>query len=1261
MKKIFLLLSFFLICAISYSQQYPVTQNLGAPKTLVVTKGGIQVDSSLILPHFPDTASANISTFIKKYPGTLIRVGDSLYVRSADTTTWLPLNSGNVNIINNFFTYNTRLISGSAVWDSLLIYSVTKCIYYINGNLYGSAATNVTLAAADSSNPRIDVIYCDTSGNVGVITGVSSPDPVKPVVNPLSQIELTHIDVNAQATTPAGISKKIIYNENTGLPGEWTTSSTSGAITFNYATNPYKDLVSAFFDGGAALNQSAIFTNNANVNADTLSLLSMYLRLNSAVASISKTLLAIQLFKSGVLVSTTIQVESGRYGYNENILSAYQQLAIPFSDFTFRNPTDKTFDQIRIIAYDVVKLGFQIDYITAQVGGNPPPVTSNYWSLSGNDISASPTSVLGTTSKNPLSIVTLGVEAINIAEDGIIRLPRIFSNTDTTTYKPLAINTNDGELVRMDSWIGGGTGSVTAVTGVAPVFSSGGTTPSISMSIASTSTNGYLTQGDWNIFNNKLNPADTISLSTRVNNAYNSVTRLSDTSFYLKKPNDVKDTILLGNSIVYAENPIMARVSNDSNIIYFNPDTANVWRGGSGTIPTLQQVLDNNHNLVNNNNFQGTLAGTAQTGNNVNAFGNSAGEFNTGIWVNAFGNAAAETNVGNQVNAFGIAAGQDNSGSDVNFLGNLAGNANSGGSVNGLGLYAAKDNTGNNVNAFGYNTGVGNTANDINLFGKNASATANNQIVYTTDDGTYQTRLQQNNTQDNLINIPNESGTLLLDAPADGNLYGRQNNAWAIVSGGSGTVTSISQGYGITNSPNPIIATGTITVDTATLSGKYVRITDTANMLSPYPIGSGAATTVAFWDGTRSLTNNSQIAIDNSSPTSPSLQIRASTVTTRSFMNPTYSGVQYNATNYAINNISTTTPLFINHEEIINRESRLYSNSLQFSNLSTSGYVTLSPPTSFNNRNYTLPDSSGTIALNEYTVNSISRTPGKDSIIFYVGSTRYAIKDSVGTATGFVPYTGATTDVDLGTHILSAQGLRVTGTNGAGDLHLRHQATDATATGQSTALFADANGDLKYKNAGNFYTTLKTSGNAADAIYTYPSATTTLIGAADTSVLQRKNIAAYSLQANNTASAANVTTQTYRDVAEAAISGTITWTSGTAPTTLISANYQWQQIGKVVTVQVSLLYTNPSTLISAFTFPLPSDMPLPVTPTGWSAASSYLFTGSASSHATTSSLSTSALASFIRRDAANTGYEIGGGGALSSARGWKINLTYKAQ
>jgi len=93
---------------------------------------------------------------------------------------------------------------------------------------------------------------------------------------------------------------------------------------------------------------------------------------------------------------------------------------------------------------------------------------------------------------------------------------------------------------------------------------------------------------------------------------------------------------------------------------------------------------------------------------------------------------------------------------------------------------------------------------------------------------------------------------------------------------------------------------------------------------------------------------------------------------------------------------------------------------------------------------------------------------------------------------GYVPYTGATQDVDLDANKLSAKSVYIEGTNGAGHLHLKHQNADATATGQSTALYADSNGDLKYKNDNDYYTTLKTSSNTADRVYTYPDESCTL-------------------------------------------------------------------------------------------------------------------------------------------------------------------------
>jgi hypothetical protein len=58
------------------------------------------------------------------------------------------------------------------------------------------------------------------------------------------------------------------------------------------------------------------------------------------------------------------------------------------------------------------------------------------------------------------------------------------------------------------TWTTPTTGTVTSVTGTAPIASSGGATPAISISQATTSTNGYLSSTDWNTFNNK-QPAGT--------------------------------------------------------------------------------------------------------------------------------------------------------------------------------------------------------------------------------------------------------------------------------------------------------------------------------------------------------------------------------------------------------------------------------------------------------------------------------------------------------------------------------------------------------------------------------------------------------------------------------------------------------------------------------------------------------------------------------------------------------------------------------
>lgn len=76
-----------------------------------------------------------------------------------------------------------------------------------------------------------------------------------------------------------------------------------------------------------------------------------------------------------------------------------------------------------------------------------------------------------------------------------------------TAYAFSAVGTSGQVLTSSGAgaptWTTPTTGTVTSVTGTAPVVSSGGSTPAISMAAATASVNGYLTSTDWTTFNNK--------------------------------------------------------------------------------------------------------------------------------------------------------------------------------------------------------------------------------------------------------------------------------------------------------------------------------------------------------------------------------------------------------------------------------------------------------------------------------------------------------------------------------------------------------------------------------------------------------------------------------------------------------------------------------------------------------------------------------------------------------------------------------------
>ena len=118
--------------------------------------------------------------------------------------------------------------------------------------------------------------------------------------------------------------------------------------------------------------------------------------------------------------------------------------------------------------------------------------------------------VTGTLTATGSGGTVTSVAALTLGTTGTDLSSTVANSTTTpviTLNVPTASATNRGALSSAD-WTTfnnkqpAGT-YVTSVTGTAPVVSSGGTTPAISMAAASASVNGYLTSTDWSTFNSK--------------------------------------------------------------------------------------------------------------------------------------------------------------------------------------------------------------------------------------------------------------------------------------------------------------------------------------------------------------------------------------------------------------------------------------------------------------------------------------------------------------------------------------------------------------------------------------------------------------------------------------------------------------------------------------------------------------------------------------------------------------------------------------
>ena len=273
-----------------------------------------------------------------------------------------------------------------------LDYYVIANPYKINTEYYIAAPTTVTLTVGDATYARIDVIYADVNGVIGVLEGTPSASPIKPIVDPNTQRELTFRTVPALATVDPLVTNELVFDENTGIAGgEWDIlGSGLTALNFNSTAVAFSGTKSIYFDG---VNPyfNADFQSDVNISLANISTFYFRVYLTEVININAELIFQLQDTSLNIAGSARI-VKDGYFGLDRNVLNAWQIISIPIEFFNF--PYSE-FKGIRFSVSKSIKPKMYMDMLQFQFNVAQPDLTPTIYELTSNkktDIEANKTS-----------------------------------------------------------------------------------------------------------------------------------------------------------------------------------------------------------------------------------------------------------------------------------------------------------------------------------------------------------------------------------------------------------------------------------------------------------------------------------------------------------------------------------------------------------------------------------------------------------------------------------------------------------------------------------------------------------------------------------------------------------------------------------------------------------------------------------------------------------------------------------------------------